>query len=93
MRQLTNSLIRGNTELVLTPMMICCKNLDTRPQQVANMWLRFDHELASWGTEDHVCDIMNITDKENDRLHLYKEDLGNSKHGNWLGNSIIYFVV
>jgi Ulp1 family protease len=55
--------------------------------------LRFDHELASWGTEDHIHDIGNSTDKEYDRLPLYKENLAKLKNGQWLGNSIIDFFI
>jgi hypothetical protein len=92
MWQSTHSLIPGNAELVLTPMMICYTFLDAIPEQVANMWLRFDLEFASWGTEDHIHNIRNSTDKEHTRLPLYKEDLVKLKHGEWLGNSIIDFL-
>jgi hypothetical protein len=44
--------------------------MDATPEQVANTWLRFDLELASWGEDDHICDIRNITDKEHNRLAL-----------------------
>jgi hypothetical protein len=67
------------------------QNMDTTPEQVANMWLSFDHEFESWGTEYHIHDIRNSTDKEHDRLPIYKENLADLKNGQWLGNIIIYF--
>jgi hypothetical protein len=65
--------------------------LDATPGQVVNMWLRFDHELASWGTEGHICDIRNSTDKDHDRLPIFKENLADLKMDDGQGTaSLIY---
>jgi hypothetical protein len=65
--------------------------LDATPEQVANMWLRFDLEFKSWGTWYNILNIGNSMDKGHYRLPLYKEGLAKLKHGEWLGNSIIDF--
>jgi hypothetical protein len=49
--------------------------MDATLEQVENMWMGFDHELASWGTEDHIHNTRNSTDKEHNRLPLFKENL------------------
>jgi hypothetical protein len=67
--------------------------MDAAPLHMSQMWLRFDTELSMCTSEEHICDIHNITNLETNRLVLYKRDLAKLKHWKWLGNSIIYFFI
>jgi hypothetical protein len=67
--------------------------MDATPDQIAQLWLRFDNQLSTWKPEDHIHDIRNNNIKENIRLTLYKLDSAKLKHGKWSGNSIIDFFI
>jgi hypothetical protein len=61
------------------------KIMDAIPEQVAKFRLRLDHEMTFWGTEDHIRYIRNSTDREHDKLPLYKENLSELKMDNCWG--------
>jgi hypothetical protein len=82
-----------NSTCVYTKDNLMRKFMDATPDQITQMWLRFDKELSTWKTEDHKRDIRNSTNKETNRLALYKQDLAKLKHEKWRGTIIIDFFI
>jgi Ulp1 family protease len=58
------------------------------PDQVINMWNRYDRELDSFHSELVIRRIANKNDENRTRLPVYKEDLEGLRVGNWVGNTI-----
>jgi Ulp1 family protease len=59
------------------------------PNQVINMWNRYDRELDSFNSELVIRRITNKNDENRTRLPVYKEYLEGLRVGDWVGNTII----